>query len=121
MDYGRVQGWTKSSRLPAGKSSLFDLRKLFIPINQGNVHWVLVVVDMERCGGGAGDGGDSGKVVSFFDSFGRDGTHYVEVRRRKHCTSKADEMILSEDCYHSVMLRRYTIFWPEIHFSHGGT
>lgn len=89
MDYDRVRGWTKSSRLPAGKSSLFDLRKLFIPINQGNVHWVLVVVDMEgpdgegkRDGsdrGGGGSGGGGSKVVSFFDSFGKDGTSYVEV------------------------------------------
>lgn len=78
VDYERVAGWTKRSRLPEGKSSLFDVRKLFIPINQGNVHWVLVVVDMD---GGDGDGSDSGgaKVVSFFDSFGRDGTSYVEA------------------------------------------
>lgn len=74
VDYERVAGWTKRSRLPGGKSSLFDMRKLFIPINQGNIHWVLVVVDM---GGGSGSGAKM--VVSFFDSFGRDGTAYVEV------------------------------------------
>lgn len=77
VDYARVSGWTKASRLPAGKSSLFDMQKLFIPINQGNVHWVLVVVDMN----GGGDSSSSGaKEVSFFDSFGRDGTTYIEVR-----------------------------------------
>lgn len=88
VDYARVRGWTKSSRLPAGKSSLFDMQKLFIPINQGNVHWVLVVVDFGfpqdegvEGGGGKGDGGSGRQVVSFFDSFGRDGTSYVEVRR----------------------------------------
>lgn len=72
VDYGRVAGWTKSSRLPDGKSSVFDMQKLFIPINQGNVHWVLVVVDMDTTGGAK-------VVVSFFDSFGRDGTTYVEA------------------------------------------
>eukprot|EP00752_Nemacystus_decipiens_P014321 g12740.t1 len=74
VDYGRVKGWTKASRLPAGKSSLFDMHKLFIPINQGNVHWVLVVVDMNGSGSGSG-----AKMVFFFDSFGRDGTTYVEA------------------------------------------
>lgn len=95
MDYSRVKGWTKSSRLPSGKSSLFDMNKLFIPINQGNVHWILVVVDLDgsgrKCGSEGNDGGveDSGEtakrergtVISFFDSFGRDGSAYVEVRR----------------------------------------
>ena len=87
MDYERVRGWTKSSRLPAGKSSLFDLRKLFIPINQGNVHWVLVVVDIEdpdgegkSDGSDRGGGGGGGSKVSFYDSFDKDGTSYVEVR-----------------------------------------
>ncbi|CAN0045433.1 unnamed protein product [Ectocarpus sp. 4 AP-2014] len=81
VDYARVAGWTKQSRLPGGKSSLFDMRKLFIPINQGNVHWVLVVVDMDSDdkGGGGGGGGGGAKVVSFFDSFGREGTPYVEA------------------------------------------
>ncbi|CAM9249464.1 unnamed protein product, partial [Hapterophycus canaliculatus] len=80
VDYERVAGWTKRSRLPGGKSSLFDMQKLFIPINQGNIHWVLVVVDM---GGGSASesasGSDAKMVVSFFDSFGRDGTAYVEA------------------------------------------
>ncbi|CAN0286217.1 unnamed protein product, partial [Ectocarpus sp. 8 AP-2014] len=85
VDYARVAGWTKQSRLPGGKSSLFDMRKLFIPINQGNVHWVLVVVDMDSDDkGGVGSssgnvGGGGAKVVSFFDSFGREGTPYVEA------------------------------------------
>ena len=81
VDYERVKGWTKASRLPAGKS-VFDMQKLFIPINQGNVHWVLVVVDMNGGGGGGGSSSrnsSSAKTVSFFDSFGRDGTTYVEV------------------------------------------
>ncbi len=72
VDYARVEGWTKRSRLPGGKSSVFDMEKLFIPINQGNVHWVLVVVDMDTAGG-------EKVVVSFFDSFGKDGTTYVEA------------------------------------------
>eukprot|EP00903_Cladosiphon_okamuranus_P006407 g6271.t1 len=76
VDYERVSGWTKASRLPAGKSSLFDMQKLFIPINQGNVHWVLVVVDMND---GGNNSNSSAKEVSFFDSFGRDGTTYVEA------------------------------------------
>eukprot|EP00904_Undaria_pinnatifida_P007574 jgi/Undpi1/3947/HiC_scaffold_16.g07315.m1 len=87
VDYERVRKWTKSSRLPAGKSTLFDLRKLFIPINQANVHWVLVVVDMEGPNGdgtsdggiASGSGGGGSKVVSFYDSFGKDGTSYVEA------------------------------------------
>lgn len=85
MDYERVQGWTKRSRLPAGKSSIFEMRKLFIPVNQGNVHWVLVVVDM---GGSVSVGGDAkgSFKVSFFDSFGRDGALYVQVRIFLRCT-----------------------------------
>ena len=82
VDYARVQGWTKRSRLPPGKSSIFDMRKLFIPINQGNVHWVLVVVDMEGGGVDVGDtrSGEGRFRVTFFDSFGRSGASYVEVR-----------------------------------------
>lgn len=87
-----MQGWTKRSRLPTGKTSLFEMKKLFIPINQGNVHWVLVVVDLndgDSSGGGDGESvkgkgvqgkRERGTVVSFFDSLGRDGTSYVEVR-----------------------------------------
>lgn len=89
-----MEGWTKRSRLPGGKESLFDMKKLFIPINQGNVHWVLVVVDLdggEKVGDGGGGVGEDGrgrregeghedKVVWFLDSFGRDGTPYVQVK-----------------------------------------
>ncbi|CAM9518324.1 unnamed protein product [Pylaiella littoralis] len=83
VDYERVAGWTKRSRLPGGKSSLFDVQKLFIPINQGNIHWVLVVVDMgddaDDDGGGGGGGSGGAKLVSFFDSLKKDGTKYVEA------------------------------------------
>ena len=99
MDYERVRGWTKSSRLPAGKSSLFDLRKLFIPINQGNVHWVLVVVDMEDPDDGGKSGGGGSKVVSFFDSFGKDGTSYVEVRPGPTRATKQRQMLRSTVSY----------------------
>lgn len=80
VDYERVKGWTKASRLPAGKSSLFDMKKLFIPINQGNIHWVLAVVDLYGGGGAGPDGCGFDGVVSFFDSLGCDGGVYVQVK-----------------------------------------
>lgn len=93
MDYERVRGWTKRSRLPAGKSSIFEMRKLFIPVNQGNIHWVLVVVDMGGSGsagwdaGGCGEGNAKGSFkVNFFDSIGRDGALYVQVKTFLRCT-----------------------------------
>lgn len=84
MDYERVRGWTKRSRLPPGKSSIFEMRKLFIPVNQGNIHWVLVVVDM----GGSVSAGDEARgsfKIHFFDSFGREGALYVQVRKLSRC------------------------------------
>lgn len=78
MNYGRVQGWTKPSKLPAGKSSLFDMNKLFVPINQGNVHWVLVVVDIK--GQGGAETSIDKIVIAFYDSYGREGAVYVQVK-----------------------------------------
>ncbi|CAM9605632.1 unnamed protein product [Choristocarpus tenellus] len=75
VDYQRVKGWTKPSRLPTGRKTLFELEKVFIPINEGNIHWVLVVVDLV----GKREGGEHHPSVSFFDSQGRNGIDYVEA------------------------------------------
>jgi sentrin-specific protease 1 len=55
-DYEGVRRW---SRFVPGKN-LFDLDKLFIPINENNVHWMLVVVSFQEC------------CIRFYDSAKRD-------------------------------------------------
>jgi sentrin-specific protease 1 len=55
-NYEEVRRWSK--KVP-GKN-LFDLDKLFIPINQNNTHWMLVVVSFQEC------------CIRFYDSQKRD-------------------------------------------------
>ena len=43
---------------------IFKLHKLFVPVNIGNYHWVLVVAFMEE------------KIIQFFDSTGLNGEKY---------------------------------------------
>ena len=42
--YQQVEKWSRSNKLPKGKKSIFDLDKIFIPINLVNIHWALIVV-----------------------------------------------------------------------------
>jgi hypothetical protein len=39
----RIVRWTKSKNI-SGAKSIFDLEKIFVPINLANVHWALIVV-----------------------------------------------------------------------------
>ena len=42
-NYNGVDGW--GNRVPG--QNIFNLKRLFIPINEGNVHWTLAVINME--------------------------------------------------------------------------
>jgi sentrin-specific protease 1 len=53
--YENVQKWTSIEKLGY---DILDREKIFIPVNQGNNHWVLVVVDLLK------------RTVSYYDSFG---------------------------------------------------
>ena len=50
--YNRVDGLGK--RVPGG--NIFNLKRLFLPINEGNVHWTLAVINMET------------KIIEYYDS-----------------------------------------------------
>ena len=43
-EYSNVQRWT--TRLPILNQDIFILRKLYIPVNISNIHWILITVDM---------------------------------------------------------------------------
>ena len=55
FDYASVERWTKDV-------DLFSLRLVIAIVNQGNMHWSLVVFDFER------------KTIRFYDSLGGAGT-----------------------------------------------
>jgi sentrin-specific protease 1 len=40
-EFDKVRWWNKGQ-------NIFDMKKVFIPINVGNSHWVLVVIDIEK-------------------------------------------------------------------------
>jgi len=61
-DYKNVKRWSK--KVP-GKD-IFQLDKIFFPINQGGMHWVCAVAFMQE------------KRIQFYDSFGSDGMDYIE-------------------------------------------
>ena len=63
-DYDRVKQWTKRKRQTF---DIFNMDKLYCPLNVNNTHWILVVIDMK------------GKTVTFFDSLGQcDNQHRFE-------------------------------------------
>ena len=61
-DYKLVKRWSK--KVP-GKD-LFNLDKIFFPINQGGMHWVTVVAYMQK------------KRIQFYDSLGSPGNDYLQ-------------------------------------------
>lgn len=54
------------AQLRTGKD-LFNLDRIFFPINQNNMHWVCAVIFMQA------------KRIQFYDSLGGDGTHYLDA------------------------------------------
>eukprot|EP00605_Chrysophyceae_sp_TOSAG23-4_P000671 GSChrysophyteH1.ASY1.ANO1.753.1 assembled CDS len=62
-EYNGVKRWTK-------KIDIFDMKRVFIPINIQNSHWTLLVVFIEE------------RTIQFFDSMNGAGTHYLETIRR---------------------------------------
>ena len=60
--YNSIKKW--SDEVPGG--DIFDLHKIFIPINASNVHWFLAVIDMEQ------------KTIQAFDSW-----EGLKITRRK--------------------------------------
>ena len=62
-NFNNVKKWTK-------KFDVFDVEKLYIPINISNAHWVLAVVFPQR------------KEVHFYDSMHGNGEKYLDALRR---------------------------------------
>ncbi len=58
--YDAVKGWTK-------KINIFELSKIFCPVNIDNSHWVLCVIFMEK------------KEIVFYDSFHSKGDKYLNA------------------------------------------
>lgn len=85
IDYNRVRRWTRPDRLQQStppesqssnddaviqKNSLFDFNRVFIPINEGSAHWVLVMVNFI-----------GSPSISFYDSLKteKDGSRYLDA------------------------------------------
>lgn len=64
--YANVKRWSK--RVP-GKD-IFNLEKIFFPINVSGLHWCCAVIFIEK------------KRIEFFDSMGGSGLHYLEALKR---------------------------------------
>ncbi|KAJ8602616.1 hypothetical protein CTAYLR_010197 [Chrysophaeum taylorii] len=62
-NYQGVRRWTK-------RVDLFEKRAVLVPINVGNMHWTLLVVDMLK------------KEIRYFDSMGAAGTTYLHAMRK---------------------------------------
>ena len=76
-NYRQVKRWTK-------RFDLFSRSKVFAPVNVGNMHWCMVMVDMAR------------KEVRYFDSMGAGGEPYLKAMKRyledEHRTKKGSEL-----------------------------
>ena len=59
--YKNVRRWSK--KVPGG--DVFELDKIFFPVNVGGMHWTCVVADVTR------------RTVSYYDSMGDDGDEYT--------------------------------------------
>jgi hypothetical protein len=77
-NYAGVKGWTakRGKRLP---TDLFAYRWVVMPVNRGNVHWTMAVIDnLER-------------TVMFMDSLGGDGSDVTEALLRYVADEWADK------------------------------
>ena len=76
-NYRQVKRWTK-------RFDLFSRSKVFAPVNVGNMHWCMVMVDVAR------------KEVRYFDSMGAGGEPYLKAMKRyledEHRTKKGSEL-----------------------------
>ncbi|CAM9433811.1 unnamed protein product [Chrysoparadoxa australica] len=81
VDYPRISSWTRPEKLPSGSKSIFTLNRLFIPINKGNAHWMLVIVEMKREGGAVREK----PLISFYDSLESDVMEGGEGQGRAYC------------------------------------
>lgn len=60
-DYNGVRRWTMPARLKAigqSRTSILDVDKIIVPVNQGGIHWTVAVVDLQK------------KRFEYFDSLG---------------------------------------------------
>jgi len=60
-DYNAVRRWTMPARLKAtgqSRSSILDVDKIIVPVNQSNTHWTVAVVDLRN------------ERLEYFDSLG---------------------------------------------------
>ena len=60
-DYNGVRRWTMPARLKAigqSRSSILDVDKIIVPVNQGGIHWTVAVIDLQK------------KRFEYFDSLG---------------------------------------------------
>ena len=60
-EYNGVRRWTVPARLKAtgqSRSSILEVDKVIVPVNQGNCHWTLAVIDLKN------------KRFEYFDSMG---------------------------------------------------
>jgi sentrin-specific protease 1 len=78
--FSNVKRWTK-------KRDIFSADKLYFPINLGNMHWVLVVVDVQS------------KCVRHYDSLGADGELYLQgfLLWLQHEASSSSKVFNKED------------------------
>lgn len=76
-NYRQVKRWTK-------RFDLFSRGKVFAPVNVGNMHWCLVMVDMDR------------KEIRYFDSMGAGGEPCLKNMKRyledEHRAKKGAEL-----------------------------
>ena len=62
-EYKNVASWSKN--VPG--EDIFNLDKIILPINIGNMHWIVAVIFMRK------------KRIEIFDSFGSDGIRYLHT------------------------------------------
>ena len=76
-NYRQVKRWTK-------RFDLFSRSKVFAPVNVGNMHWCMVMVDVAR------------REVRYFDSMGAGGEPYLKAMKRyledEHRAKKGSEL-----------------------------
>ncbi len=63
--FNQVRKWSAKAAKSRGVNSIFDLKKLFIPIHKNGNHWLFVMVDM------------GSEVIGLWDFLGFDSTNYT--------------------------------------------
>ena len=65
--YKDVKRWAKKGNLGGANNSIFDLWKMIVPINIGNLHWTSIHVDFKT------------KAILYLDSMGGGGQKYLNL------------------------------------------